>query len=100
MVLDMNKNDELKMLYGAYYGVMEMDSYKTKEFVLKKIRNLISDFIEENKMTDIDNIEKLAKEQSLLTKLQDSLYVLKELDESLELILMIKEKCGELKRAK
>ena len=96
----MNKNDELKMLYGAYYGVMEMDSYKTKEFVLQKIKLLINNYIEENNINNSKEIERLAKEQTLITKLQDSLYVLKNIDESLELILLIKEKVNILKHGR
>ncbi|MBR1376571.1 MAG: hypothetical protein IJ565_02035 [Bacilli bacterium] len=96
----MDKYDELKMLYGAYYGVMDMDSYKTKEFVLKDIKELINYFIEENNIIDTKETEMLAKEQPLITRLHDSLIVLKRLDASLELTLLIKEKINELKHAK
>lgn len=96
----MDKSDELKMLYGAYYGIIEMDSYKTKEFVLQKIKLLINNFIEENNINNYDEIKILAEKQPLITRLQDSLYVLKDLDESLELILLVKEKVNELKHGK
>ena len=96
----MDKTDELKMLFGAYYGVSEMDSYKTKEFVLSKIKKHIDEFILINHIDNYEEIEKLALEQDLITKLYDSLYILKNLNESMELILLIKERVNKLKHMK
>ncbi len=96
----MDKADELKMLYGAYYGVAEMDSYKTKEFVLSKIKKHIDEFIKINHIDDYEKIEKMALEQDLITKLYDSLYILKNLNESMELILLIKARVNTLKHLK
>lgn len=93
----MNTYNELKMMYGAYLGVSEMDNYKTKEYVLKDLRKVIDDYIEKNNMYYHDEVEAEAKKQSKITNLQDSLIVLKRMDASLELMLLIKEKIRELK---
>ena len=93
----MNTYNELKMLYGAYLGVSSMDNYKTKEYVVKNIEDEINKFIDKNNMYYYDEVLAEAKKQSLITDLQDSLIVLKRLNESLELSLLIKEKIRNLK---
>lgn len=93
----MNTYNELKMLYGAYLGVSSMDNYKTKEYVVKNIEDEINKFIDKNNMYYHDEVLAEAKKQSLITDLQDSLIVLKRLNESLELSLLIKEKIRYLK---
>ena len=93
----MNTYNELKMLYGAYLGISEMDEYKTKEYILKDIEKAIDEFVDKNNMYYHDEVLAEAKKQSLITDLQDSLIVLKRLDEPLELILLIKEKIRKLK---
>ena len=93
----MNTYNELKMLYGAYIGVSSMDNYRTKEFVVKTIEDEINKFIDKNNMYYHDEVLAEAKKQSLITDLQDSLIVLKRLNESLELTLLIKEKIRNLK---
>lgn len=93
----MNTYNELKMLYGAYLGVSSMDNYKTKEYVVKNIEDEINKFIDKNNMYYHDEVLAEAKKQSLITDLQDSLIILKRLNESLELSLLIKEKIRYLK---
>lgn len=93
----MNTYNELKMLYGAYLGVSEMDNYKTKEYVLKDIKKEIDSYIDKNNMYYHDEVLEEAKKQSNITDLQDSLIVLKRIDAPLDLILLIKEKIRELK---
>ena len=93
----MNTYNELKMLYGAYIGVSSMDNYKTKEYTLKKIDDEIKSFIDKNNMYYHDEVLAEAKKQTLITDLQDSLIILKRIDESLELSLLIKEKIRNLK---
>ena len=95
--MHMNTYNELKMLYGAYIGVSSMDNYKTKEYVLKKIDDEIKKHIEKNNMYYYEEVLAEAKKQTLITDLQDSLYILKQLNESLELSLLIKEKIRNLK---
>ena len=88
----MNTYNELKLLYGAYYGVMSMDEYINKEYVLKDIKKLINTFIEKNNMYYYDEVKEDALKQTLKVDLQDSLIVLKRINASLELMLLIKEK--------
>jgi len=95
----MNTYNELKMLYGAYFGISEMYNYKTKEFVLRDIKKMIDEYIHKNNMYYYEEVKEEAKKQSLITDLQDSLIVLKRMDVSLELILLIKEKIRDLKEA-
>ena len=95
----MNTYNELKMLYGAYLGVSEIYEYKTKEYVLNDIQLLIDKYIEKNNMYYHDEVLEEAKKQTLITDLQDSLIVLKRMNVSMELILLIKEKIRNLKDA-
>ncbi len=96
----MNTYNELKMLYGAYFGVNEIDEYKTKEFVLQNIQKQIDKFISKNLITEFEKIKAEAYKQDLIVKLQDSLYILKDMNASYELILLIKNKIFELKTKK
>lgn len=93
----MNTYDELKMLYGAYLGVSEMDNYKTKEYILEDIKKVIDEHINKNNMYYYDEVLEKAKEQTLITNLQDSLIVLKRINGPMELNLLIKEKIRNLK---
>lgn len=95
----MNTYNELKMLYGAYYGVSEIYEYKVKEFILKDIKKLIDEYIKKNNMYYYEEVEVEAKKQTLITDLQDSLIVLKRMDAPFELMLLIKEKIRVLKDA-
>ena len=95
----MNTYNELKMLYGAYLGVSEIYEYKTKEYVLYDIQLLIDKYIEKNNIYYHDEVLEEAKKQTLITDLQDSLIVLKRMNVSMELILLIKEKIRNLKDA-
>ena len=93
----MNTYNELKMMYGAYLGISEIYEYKTKEFILNELQNLIDKYIEKNNMYYHEEVLEEAKKQSLITDLQDSLIVVKRMNVSMELILLIKEKIRNLK---
>ena len=96
----MSLEDQYRYLVGAYYGVIEMDEYDLKVYVLKDIENYIKDFIE---VYPIDNFnyrkeaQKIEDEVSLKTKLQDALLVLNKINGPIELTLMIKKRLKELK---
>ena len=95
----MDLKDEYKYLVGGYYGIMSMDNYDLKVYVLKDIENYIKDFIEINPIDNFDyKMEALKYEQelSLITKLQDSLIVLNKIDAPIELVLLVKEKIKKL----
>lgn len=96
----MTLENEFKLLVGGYYGVVEMDEYKLKEYVLKDIEDYIKNFIALNSILNYDYYgvaEEIKEQVSIKTKLQDSLLVLRKVNGPLELILMIKAKLEELK---
>ncbi len=93
----MTLNDEYKLLVESYFGILEVNEYDLKEYVLKKIEKLINDF--ENTYKDIDykEIKEYVKENvDIKTKLQSSLITLNNINESMELILLIKDKLKNL----
>lgn len=93
--------DEYKVLVGGYFGVMEMDEYVLKEYVLHDIEVYIKEFIEKESYTDI-NYQELAEELkdtlSLKRKLQDSLLTLRRINGPFELEHMIKLRLEEIKK--
>ena len=92
--------DTFRYLVGGYYGVLELDSYELKEYVLKDIENYIIAFIEKNKIADFnyqEEAEKVKEQLDFKTKLQDSLLVLYKIDAPMDLIWMIKQKLKEWK---
>lgn len=92
----MTLDDEYKMLIESYYGIILMNEYDLKEFVLKKIEELIKNF--ENSYNYSNNeIKEYVKEKvSDKTKLQSSLIILNSINYDMELILLIKKKLKEL----
>ncbi len=96
----MTTENEFKLLVGGYYGIMEMDEYKLKEYVLKDIEEYIKNFIALNKVLNYDYsgvAEKIKDSVSLKGKLQDSLLTLRKINGPLELVLMVKSRLEELK---
>ena len=92
--------NQYKCLIEAYYGILEMDEYDLKIYVLKELENLIRDFVYEYKESNFDykkEAEYLKNNINLITKLQSSLIVLNKMNASMELILLIKSKIKKLK---
>lgn len=90
------ENNHYKIILGAYYGVMLMDEYPLKAYILKNIENLRLNYLQ-NKNIPADLIKsEVVNKVSKKTKLQDALYILNELDEDKELMHMIKRKIREL----
>lgn len=85
-----------KMIVGAYYGVMLMDEYSLKAYVLKKLENLGKNYCQ-NKNINSEEIKSfVAQKVSKKVKLQDALYILNQLDEDKELLHLIKRKIREI----
>lgn len=85
-----------KTIIGAYYGVMLMDEYSLKAYVLKNIENLAVNYLQD-KNIDADGIKQFIRDKvSKKVKLQDALYILNELDEDKELLHLIKKKIRKL----
>ena len=94
----MTIKDTYRYLIGGYFGVEEMDEYKTKEYILKEIREYIDDYLKNNN-ADFDveaEYEDVNKNVSLETKLHDALLVLPKIDAPIDLILLVKDKIKEL----
>lgn len=99
----MNLKDEFKYLVGAYYGIMEMDEYDLKVYVMKDIENYIRNFISENPISDFDyqkEAEHIKDTMSLRTKLQDCLLVLYKIDAPMELVFMVKSRLKKMDKDK
>ena len=85
-----------KKIIGAYYGVMLMDEYSLKAYVLKNIENLAANYLQD-KNIETDGIKQFIRDKvSKKVKLQDALYILNELDEDKELLHLIKKKIRKL----
>ena len=71
----MNLKNQFKLLVLGYYGVLCLDEYDLKVYILKDIENYIRTFIEINPINDFDyksealNYEKKASKKA---KLQDA----------------------------
>lgn len=85
-----------KTIIGAYYGVMLIDEYSLKAYVLKNIENLAANYLQD-KNIETDGIKQFIRDKvSKKVKLQDALYILNELDEDKELLHLIKKKIRKL----
>ncbi len=96
----MNLEDQFRLYVGAYYGVLEMDEYDLKVYVLQNIEKIIRDFIKTYSLSsfsyqkEAEMVEKLP----LKRKLQDSLIVLNQINAPLELTLLIRKRLKELEK--
>ena len=74
----MTLKDTYRYMIGAYFGVEEMDEYKTKEYILKEIKEYIETFLNTNPIdfNVEEEYEDVNKNVSLDTKLHDALLVL------------------------
>lgn len=93
------KIEELRLYLGAYYGVVEMDEYITKIYILKEIEDYIKDFVKTSDFRDIDYGKEcqIVENLPLKRKLQDSLYLLNKINGPMDLVLLIKEKLKNIK---
>lgn len=95
----MNLKNQFKLLVLGYYGVLCLDEYDLKVYILKDIENYIITFIEINPINDFDyksealNYE---KEASKKTKLQDALIVLNKIKAPMEVVLLVKKHLKEI----
>lgn len=91
----MTLKDEFKYLVGGYYGIVEMDEYDLKVYVLKDIENYIRDYFRDNPISNFSYEEealKIKDTMSLKTKLQDSLLVLYKINADMDLVFMVKKR--------
>ena len=94
----MSKEDEYKLLVGAYYGVKYLDEYELKEYLLLEIKKMIKDFASNNNIENYKEKEEIyEKELSKKTKLQDALIVLQNNNSPMEVVLLIRKHLKEKK---
>lgn len=95
----MSLKDQFKLLVLGYYGVLYLDEYDLKVYVLKDIENYIRTFIEINPISDFDYKQEALnyeKEVSKKTKLQDALIVLNKIKAPMEVVLLVKKHLKEI----
>lgn len=91
--------DEYKCLVESYYGIMSLDEYELKEYELKKIKKIMDDYSEVNKISNEDckNIVDNVKDNSTLKRnLQSCLITYGSIEAPMDLILVIKNKLKSL----
>ena len=97
----MEIDDIYRYMISGYFGVMEMDTYNLKEYVLKDIENYIREFVKQNPSSNFDfsiEVEKIKDTVPVKTKLQDALLVLNKMDNApMDLILDIKHRLKNIK---
>ena len=90
----MELENQYKLLVLGYYGMMYLDDYDLKVYILKDIEEYIKAFIKNNPIKDFDYKEmalKYESESSKKTKLQDTLIVLHKIKAPMEVILLVKK---------
>ena len=90
----MELENQYKLLVLGYYGMMYLDDYDLKVYILKDIEEYIKAFIKNNPIKDFDYKEmalKYESESSKKTKLQDTLIVLHKIKAPVEVILIVKK---------
>lgn len=86
--------DQFRYLVGGYYGILLMDNYPLKEYILKDIEEYIKDFVKENnieKSICLNNQIDVKEHVTNRVKLQDALLVLNLIKGPIDLVLLIKE---------
>ena len=88
--------DAYRYMLSGYFGVMEMDSYELKEYILHDINEYITQFMKQNPSSKFEldyEIERIKDTYSTKTKLQDALLVLNQLEKPpVDLIILIKRR--------
>lgn len=94
-----NKKEEkinrYRTLVGAYYGILNIDEYELKAYVLKDIKILINDYetLNYSDIVDFKREEEYVKNKvSIKVKWQDALMILNEINADKELMHIIRMK--------
>lgn len=93
----MTLEEEFKLLVSGYYGIYEMDQYKSKMYVLKDLEDYIRGFVKTYHLSNYQEMANKIENIPLKTKLQDALLVLNKVKAPLELSLMIRRRLNEIK---
>ena len=96
----MSIEEQYRCLVEAYFGIIEMDEYDLKIYVLKELEEYIKNFVNEYFDPNFnykEEAEYIKDNVSITTKLQSSLIVLNKINAKMELILLIKNKLKKIK---
>ena len=96
----MTIEDQYRYMISGYLGVKEFDTYELNLYVLIDMEQYIRDFVNDNPSNSFnfaEEIEKIEKNVSYKTKLQDALLLLNKMEAPMELVFNIKHKLKELK---
>lgn len=97
----MEFDDPYKYMISGYYGIELLDEYKDKQYLLKRIRDYINGYLEENRVDNVDYEEikrEIEKNNTEIDKLQDALILLNDINAPMEASIIIRQKISELKR--
>lgn len=97
----MELENQFRYLVGGYYGILLMDDYPLKEYVLKDIENYIKDFVKINPIDNFNYYEEhinIKDNISEKRKLQDALLVLNIIKGPMDLVFLIKDKLKKYER--
>lgn len=97
----MELENQFRYLVGGYYGILLMDDYPLKEYVLKDVENYIKDFVKINPIDNFNYYEEhinIKDNISEKRKLQDALLVLNIIKGPMDLVFLIKDKLKKYER--
>lgn len=93
--------NQFKLLVGGYFGVLELDNYDLKVYILKDIEEYIRNFIMVNPIPHYNYKEKTLEYKdslALKTKVQDALIVLHKIEAPMEVVLLMKAKLKKIEQ--
>lgn len=92
--------DEIKYMVSGYLGVQTLDQYVKKVYLLKDMKDYISEVVRTNEITnfDFEALKDELRDIPLVDKLQDALIILNEMQAPMDIILLIKPMIKDLKR--
>ena len=93
--------NQFKLLVGGYFGVLELDNYDLKVYILKDIEEYIRNFIMVNPIPRYNYKEKALEYKdnlALKTKVQDALIVLHKIEAPMEVVLLMKAKLKKIEQ--
>ena len=97
----MEFDDPYKYMMSGYYGIELLDEYKDKQYLMKNIREYISNYLEDNRIPGFDYEELnrlIEKNNSEIDKLQDALLLLNDMNGPMEVSIIIRQKISDLKK--
>ena len=90
--------NKYKMYINAYQGILTLDEYPLKPYILEELKDYIKEYKEVNKIPlSFQKVFNELENTSIRTKYQDALYVMNELNAPIDLIHLIESKIKSLK---